>query len=289
MLEVMNSTDVIIIGGLVGLGLCLGSFVNALVWRLHKQSRAKKKTDQYSIVHGRSMCSSCKHPLAASDLVPVLSWLWLRGRCRYCKAPIPDTPLPEVLMPLLLIVSYYTWPSLYGLWTVWTITLFAVWVLILTCFVALSLYDARWFLLPDRVVLPLTILCIVFTILCIVIKADYRVGVWAAVGATTIAGLFYAIEKLSRGAWIGHGDVKLGISLGTVAGSVWPALLVVFVASVLGSMYLVLALLFGGMQRNKTPLMRREIPFGPFLIAATFLVVLWGQSLIGWYKNLLLL
>lgn len=289
MLEVMNVTDAVVVVGLVVLGLCLGSFVNALVWRLHKQSRAKKKTDQYSIVHGRSMCSSCKHPLAVSDLVPVLSWLWLRGRCRYCKAPIPDTPLPELLMSVLLVVSYHAWPNLYGPWTVWTIVLFAVWALILTCFVALSLYDARWFLLPDRVVLPLTILCIVFTILCIVIKADYMVGVWAAVGALTIAGLFYAIEKLSRGAWIGHGDVKLGISLGMLAGSFWPALLVVFVASVLGSIYLVFALLFESAQRSKTPLMRREIPFGPFLIIATFLVVLWGQSLIVWYTNLLLL
>src|SRR5690348_8244818 len=107
------------------LGLGLGSFVNALVWRLHEQElaeeepkhkRAKGKARQLSakelsIVSGRSMCPDCHHELAPQDLIPVLSWLWLRGKCRYCSKPISwQYPLVELVTAALFIVSYLSWP-----------------------------------------------------------------------------------------------------------------------------------------------------------------------------------
>jgi prepilin signal peptidase PulO-like enzyme (type II secretory pathway) len=120
---------------LCGLGLIFGSFVNALVWRLAKQegldageptpkkpkakTSAKKSvaTTDYSITTGRSMCPQCHHTLAAKDLVPVLSWLSLRGKCRYCGQPISrQYPLVELLTGLLFMVFYLGWPfSLSGL------------------------------------------------------------------------------------------------------------------------------------------------------------------------------
>src|SRR3712207_2755294 len=90
-------------------GLCLGSFVNALVWRIHEQdilrekerlsSADKQRLEKLSISKGRSMCMHCGHELAAKDLVPVFSWLYLRGKCRYCKHVIPDSPVAELLVP----------------------------------------------------------------------------------------------------------------------------------------------------------------------------------------------
>jgi prepilin signal peptidase PulO-like enzyme (type II secretory pathway) len=117
----------LIIVALIGFGLIFGSFVNALVWRMHAQDelkeqleklRAKKKTKDFektitesethlrelSMSKGRSMCSKCHHPLAPNDLVPLLSWLWLRGKCRYCRKPIEDTPLLEAGLPVAFVV-----------------------------------------------------------------------------------------------------------------------------------------------------------------------------------------
>jgi leader peptidase (prepilin peptidase) / N-methyltransferase len=109
------------------LGLCLGSFVNALVWRIYQQEQAghrekvrgrSKKNNKLSahssdlsrslsILQGRSMCPSCKHELAAKDLVPILSWLQLKGRCRYCQKPI------SVQYPLVEVATAVMYGSLY--------------------------------------------------------------------------------------------------------------------------------------------------------------------------------
>ena len=94
---------------LVLLGLCFGSFVNAFVWRFHMQASAKTKIAKakYSIVRGRSVCVDCKHQLASKDLLPVVSWLALKGKCRYCKKPIHwQYPLIELITARVLWYSY---------------------------------------------------------------------------------------------------------------------------------------------------------------------------------------
>src|SRR5438105_4077844 len=88
---------------LAGLGLAFGSFINALVWRIHEKK---------DWVRQRSQCPHCGHKLAAKDLVPVISWLALRGRCRYCGKPISlQYPLVELAMAAVFISSYYFWPG----------------------------------------------------------------------------------------------------------------------------------------------------------------------------------
>ena len=91
------------------LGVCFGSFVNALVWRIHEQSKPKKKRaasdKELSVVSGRSMCPNCKHTLSTKDLLPVISWLTLGGKCRYCSKPISwQYPSVEMLTALLFVV-----------------------------------------------------------------------------------------------------------------------------------------------------------------------------------------
>lgn len=275
---------------LIGLGLLLGSFVNALVWRLHEQeteavkkSSAKKNSSRdLSIVHGRSMCSRCGHALAPKDLVPVLSWLLLRGRCRYCHKPISDTPLPELILPVLLVLSYAAWPYILDAAHAAPIVLFVVWIGILTCFVALAIYDARWYLLPDRIVLPLTVLAGVFALLVSVQHYDSLQLLWAVLGGITISGLFLALSFVSKGSWIGGGDVKIGMALGLLAGSPLMAMLVIFIASLLGTFFMLPQLLTGKKAFGSM------LPFGPFLIAATGIVFLWGDSVASWYFGLLL-
>jgi leader peptidase (prepilin peptidase)/N-methyltransferase len=153
---------------------------------------------------------------------------------------------------------------------------------VLVCFVALALYDVRWYLLPNRVVFPLVIVALVFRGL-IAMQADHNqlgvllAGLW---GAALLAGLFYLLFSISNEQWIGGGDVKLALALGLLAGGPLEALLLLFLASTTGTLAAVPLLLRG------KPLRHMKVPFGPFLILATILTVLFSSSMISWYTGL---
>ena len=269
-----------IITALILLGLCFGSFVNALVWRVHEQSKAKKpvKNAQLSVLKGRSMCPHCHHALAAKDLIPLLSWLSLRGKCRYCGKPIGwQYPVVEVSLALLYVASYIWWPvDLQGL----QIGVFAVWLAILIGLLALLVYDVRWSLLPNRLMYPLGYLAGLMAVLAI-IDADNPVRALVNVLLAVLVGggIFYAMFQFSAGKWIGGGDVKLGWLLGLVLMTPAKAFLMIFLAAVLGSLASLPLLAAKRLNRKST------IPFGPFLIAAAIVTQLFGPDIIHWYQQ----
>lgn len=157
-----------IIAVLVVWGLCLGSFVNALVWRLHEQAKKQKKETTLSITKGRSMCPHCRHNLSWRDLIPVFSWLRLRGKCRYCKKPISGQyPLVELMTATLFVGSYLFWPL--DLQAVGDWTHFGLWLVILTGFMALLVYDLKWMLLPNRIMYPLFVVGALLALICILL------------------------------------------------------------------------------------------------------------------------
>lgn len=276
------------------IGLSLGSFVNALIWRLHERSKFydddgvvkkvskqdKRRFEALSITKGRSMCTHCGHQLSAKDLVPVLSWLYLRGLCRYCRQPIDDTPLAELLLALVLVLSYIFWPFATAGWGALEIVMFVTWVLMMTCFVALALYDAKWYLLPDRIVAPLTIFTIIFVILRAVQMESISYLLYAALGGLTLSGVFWVLSAVSKGTWIGWGDVKLGVSLGLLAATPLLSLLVIFIASIFGTIAALPQVVRGEGLKS-------SLPFGPHLLLATLVVVFFGQGMFDWYFNLL--
>lgn len=271
---------------LVVFGLCLGSFVNALVWRLHEQSVTEKKKrgrktaavsrEDLSILKGRSMCPDCHHTLTAKDLVPVLSWLSLGGKCRYCRQPISwQYPLVELMTAVLFVISYLAWP--FGLQGN-GLAVLIVWLLLVTVFMALVVYDVRWMLLPDKLVLAATVGTVLFIVLHALGSSDAWLVVRdSAVGAVVIGGMFFGLFELSKGKWLGGGDVKLAPALGLLASSPLKALLIVFFASVFG-----LLISLPLMARHKAT-RHSMIPFGPCLIAATVLIVLAGDVIIRAY------
>lgn len=263
---------------LIVLGLCLGSFVNALVWRVHQQSKAKTKKAkaELSIAHGRSMCSNCHHELAPSDLIPVISWVMLRGKCRYCHKPITDNPLAELITPLLFVVSYFFWPYP---WNTLGKVEFIFWLVFLVGFVALALYDLRWYLLPNKILYPLFCLAALLIVTKLLMGEDkLNILLSAFWGVVIGGGIFWAIFQVSNGKWIGGGDVKLGWLLGVVVGGPANSFLLIFVASLLGCLVGI------PLQVSKKLPKNRHIPFGPFLLLATVIVQLFGGSLVGWYK-----
>lgn len=272
---------------LILVGLCMGSFIEAASWRWHQLSSKDKLTKQrrteLSMTKGRSMCARCGHRLAWYDLMPLLSWLLLRGKCRYCRKPIGwQAPTLELATAGLFVLSYLNWP-LYlskGFSLSWVVLV--LWLVALVHFVFLSVYDVRWMLLPNRVVVS---------------SAVVSLGVWGTrevslgfypinllnVGAAVLAlaGVFWVLYQVSDGMWIGGGDVKLGVALGILAGEPVRAFLIMFLASLIGSIVGVFVMIRA---KNR----KVHIPFGPFLMAATVVVYLFGGRLIEWYVRAVL-
>jgi leader peptidase (prepilin peptidase)/N-methyltransferase len=274
-----------IIAALAIVGLCMGSFVNALVWRIHAQSihkfedHSKLKPGDLSILKGRSMCTNCHHELAVTDLLPVLSWLFLRGKCRYCHKPISKQyPIVELKVAALFVLSYILWPN--SLNTTLEVILFIVWLVLLVGLSALSVYDILWKLLPNRIIYPLSFFAIAYAVVNILISNHQLKALINDLLAVLIAGgIFYVLFQVSDGKWIGGGDVKLGWLLGLIVSTPARAVLLIFVGSLSGCLFS-LPLIMSHKLNRKT-----SIPFGPFLIFGVIIVELFGHAILTWYSN----
>lgn len=271
-----------IIAILIVLGLCIGSFVNALVWRVHEQLKSKKKPDKkLSITKGRSMCPHCKHELESRDLIPVVSWVLLAGKCRYCKKPISwQYPLVELATAALFLLSYLYWP--YDLSSTIYQLSFILWLAVLAGFVTLIVYDLRWMLLPNRIVGPLLVLIVALAILNLLDAGSWNAALETLYSIAIGGGIFYLIFQLSGGKMIGGGDVKLGFIIGLLLQNPFHAFLMLLLASTLGTIAILPGLAI------KKVNFKSRIPFGPFLVAAAIIVFLFGTSLVEWYKTSIL-
>lgn len=259
---------------LVLLGLCAGSFINAFAWRL------RNKKDW---VKGRSVCVHCKHQLATVDLIPILSWLWLRAKCRYCKKPISDQyPLVEALTAALFLLSYAYWPdSLLG---AEQIVLFVLWLIFLVGLISLAIYDMKWLVLPNKIIFPLIGLALAQSLYSVAVSSNKTWQFWQiGFGFLIGFGLFYVIFQISAGKWIGGGDVKLGGLLGLILAAPDLTLLMIFLASLFGTLFSVPLLATGRVSKSS------KVPFGPFLILAAIVTKLFGASVIAWYNGKLLI
>ncbi len=261
-----------IVFGLILFGLCFGSFINALVWRLHAQD--KKIKGDWSISKGRSKCITCEHLLSIKDLVPFFSWLSTLGMCRYCHKKIDDNPVVELLLPILFTLSFYSWPyELVG----YEWLRFIVWLLMLTGMLALAVYDLRWMELPNKIVYTLFGLVVIYRFYDSVFISGANGIREAVLGALIGGGIFCLLFFVSQGNWIGGGDVKLGFVLGIWLGGPIMSMLMLFMASILGSI-IAIPLLISSKKKKQL-----RLPFGPFLITATVIATLYGSDIIKKY------
>jgi prepilin signal peptidase PulO-like enzyme (type II secretory pathway) len=268
---------------LTWLGLAFGSFVNALVWRVHEQSKKSGKTNKkLSIVNGRSICPHCKHVLAWHDLIPVFSWLGLGGKCRYCKKPISKQyPLVELAQALVFILSYIWWPG--GVHGTGTWILFITWLVVSVGLMALLVYDAHWMLLPNRILYPTFYVALAGRIVYIVGFETHKAHalLMLLLSVAVASGIFWVLFIASKGKWIGFGDIRLGFITGTVLANPGKSFLMIMLGSLLGTLFILPALILG--KKN----LASKLPYGPFLIAGTFICVFFGSSMLDWYSHFL--
>ena len=286
---------IILVIPLAVLGLVFGSFAGAQVWRLRARQLVEDKAmgEEYdkkeyaklnslqkkSLTDDRSRCLSCHHKLAWYDLVPIVSWLSTKGRCRYCKKLIGYfEPLMEIGVATFFVLSFIFWPI--ELTTAAEIIRFTIWLISGVMLAILFAYDAKWFLLPDRIVFPLIGLSIVFAALGLIGVSDVVPALISVAGAVLIlSGLYLFIWVISKGKWIGFGDVKLGVALGLLLGQWELAFLALFLANFIGCLIVIPGLATKKLSRTT------QIPFGPMLIGGFLLAALFGTPLISWYLS----
>lgn len=256
------------------LGALMGSFLNCVAYRLG----AKK-----SFVKGRSFCPKCHHTLSWPDLVPLVSFFALQGRCRYCQKKISwQYPLAELGTGLLfLLLARYVLQSaiLFGA----PIFLFGQSFLlgvIVSCLVVIFIYDLKHYLIPDQaLLLALAAAAILKIIESITAGSIIPLGL-AFLWALLASAFFFVFWFFSQGKWMGFGDVKLAFLLGFFLG--WPGILVaLFLAFLFGAIIGIVLIILG---RKK---MKSAVPFGPFLIAGTFVGLFWGTAFWEWYLRLI--
>jgi len=238
------------------LGLIVGSFLNCVILRTYKGE---------SFIVGRSYCPKCKHDLKPWDLIPVLSYLILRGKCRHCGNKISSQyPLVELSTAIIFSFVYLQ----VGLTSKMIYLL-----VIMAIFIVIFVYDLKYYIVPDKFVFSGIIISAIWVFL----TGDILITFASAIGASFF---FFLIWFFSKGLAMGFGDVKLAFLIGLLLG--WPNVVVgLFLGFFFGAIIGTISLLIN--QKN----LKSEIPFAPFLLSGAFVALFWGDKIVQWYLSLI--
>jgi leader peptidase (prepilin peptidase)/N-methyltransferase len=280
-------------------GLCVGSFLNVVIERLPRGE---------DIVRGRSRCPQCGHELAGRDLIPLLSFALLRGRCRYCREPISvQYPLVELVTGALFAVGGVSMCQCVNVSTLISALPF---ILYSSFLIPVFAIDLKHGIIPDRIVFPAIALVGGFRVIGVIwgigemwgklrndvgglgpylLNTDFfrhhawfelRPFLFTLVGSFILYSFFFILHSLFRGRALGGGDVKLAFLVGLITG--FPSMIVaVFSAFLTGAIISVILMMLGKKKFGET------IPFGPFLVIGTYVALFWGDDIINWYLRLL--
>lgn len=248
------------------IGITVGSFLNVVVFRTNEGT---------SVVKGRSRCQSCQVPIRPADMIPVVSYLLLRGRCRNCKTLISlQYPLVEAATGVLFLLMFCRY--VYGFsvpdhlspdtWIAYLVRDFIFLAFLMIIFV----YDLKYVLVLDRFTVPAMIVALLLNI---------WIGLPAVallLGGFILAGFFGIQFVVSKGAWIGGGDLRMGALMGFMLG-LEQGLIALFIAYAIGAFVGIVMLL------TKRGELRTQVPMGTFLALATFILLFAGNAMVDWY------
>ncbi len=290
------------------LGACVGSFINNTAERLARGES----------INGRSHCEFCDKTLTAKDLVPLWSYLSLKGKCRYCSKPLPKQYIIVELATAIIftliyhlvsnnayVVQDYLNNSIHFV-DFGIIVPLIFFYIVTTSLLILFITDLKYGMLYDKVVIPTILFVLAYRIFVIAynyfrlanylnqtkigqyfLKAGFalnhaqfssNVFIYTLLGSLAIAFFFLVLIIVTRGRGMGGGDLKLGFLIGLLSG--WPNMLMsIFLGFLTGAIVSCILLI---VRRRK---IGQTIPFGPFLILGCFVVMFYGNQLFGWYLN----
>ncbi len=267
------------------IGLFVGSFLNVISDRVVRNE---------AIFFGRSHCDTCKHKLAPKDLVPLLSFIFIKGKCRYCKTKLSVYyPTAEILTGLVFVLAYFTKSVLPAV--------------VFCAYIVLFLTDAKYTLIPNKVVIPAIIFVFGFLLVTNIytlfslrtnlendaigkylLRTDFynaRVAeTLKHLGLTLFSSLsislfFIFLIFITKGRGMGGGDVTLGFLIGLFNG--FPTnILAIFLGFLFGTIFSL------GLILTKQKSIKDTIPFGPFLIVGSVVAYFFGKQLLSWYFGL---
>lgn len=250
------------------IGVAFGSFINVIVFRT--------KTDD-PFWKGRSKCRKCEIPVAAIDLIPVLSFFALKGRCRSCSETI------EWQYPVVELVTGVLFGLLFARASLWIgvpdfvqasdwIALFIRDAVLAIFLVIIFVYDLRYSYILDRFSIPAIIVVLLFNI---GLGAD---GIDLILGGLVLGGFFAVQFLISKGRWVGGGDIRMGLLMGFALGLVH-GVVAMFIAYLAGATFGIIMI---ALKKAKAS---SQVPFGTFMAGATLITMIWGTYILEWYLS----
>lgn len=292
------------------LGLAVGSLLNVLLSRFNPE----KPQEVYILLKGRSFCPYCKEKLRWFELVPLLSFIFLKCRCRYCKKSISwRYPLVELFTALVFLgiswrflkfpfFAYYLFSFNFPL-SLLTILLILAFFVYCSILLVLALLDLYYYLLPDKIVYPAISFAILVDLGLVRLSQSFPESFYPQcglnflgpfidyfnckiphllsylLGALLIAGFFFLLYFLSRGRALGFGDVKFGIFLGLMLG-LTNGLFALIISFIIGAL---VALVLLVLKKKK---IGDQVPFAPLLVLGVLITIFWGEFLVDFYFSL---
>jgi len=257
------------------IGLCVGSFLNVLIYRLEDKKRKS--------LGGRSFCPHCEKQIKWHDNIPVISWLILQGKCRSCKKEISvQYPLVELVTGLIFaMIGYFFVAFDFGqarMTELVTIDLL-FWLFFASSLIAIFVYDLKHQIIPDEIIYTILVVGLVYVGANTLLGGNTQSLIDHLLSGFLAGGFFYSLAAISKGKWMGGGDIKLVAFMGLVLG--WQNVLVaLYVSFILGAIVGIFTLLSGKKKLGS------KIPFGPFLVIGTFTGLLFGEKIISFYVNM---
>lgn len=282
LIALLESSVLLFVSVISALGLLVGSFLNVVIYRLpvmmEREWQAQcdelngcqaEENDAFTLSVPRSCCPHCNHKITMLENIPVISYLLLSGKCKQCKNPISKRyPLIEALTGLLSgIVAWhfgFDWSCIGALLLTWPL-------------IALTFIDVDHQLLPDSITLPLLWLGIFFNLFAVYTDLQSSV-IGAIAGYLSLWLVFHAFKLATGKEGMGYGDFKLLAALGAWMG--WAFLpSIILLSSLVGAIVGITLIIFRQHQREI------PIPFGPYLAAAGWIALVWGDTINTAYLN----
>ena len=249
------------------LGLIIGSFLNAVIYRLEVGG---------SLIKERSRCPLCKHTLSWYELIPVLSFIFQGGRCTKCKKAISwQYPIVEILTGSLFAFAFFYINNSYLLLDFSAFFELSYLLLILSFLVLIFVFDWKHYIIPNIAIYSLIIISFFYNLYIFGFSnlLPYLMAVFIA------SGFFLFLYVVSSGRWIGMGDVKYGVFMGLFLG-INDVLVGLFLSYTIG------AIIGSFLLLGKNKGLKSEVPFGPFLIVGTLLAYFYGNYILNWYLGM---